>query len=478
MSLGARSFSAARWTTLSNVVRASFQLVQLAVLTRFLLPADYGLMALVMVVISYAALFSDIGLSTAFVQRQHISHEERSSLYWLSVAVGTGLMLLVISTSPLAARLFNEPRLMVLLMLVSTNFLVVALGQQLRIDAEKSLNFRPVALIEITSACGGLAVAVLTAWLGWGVYALVAAAMLSAWLTMLLCWAVLAKGWRPLWRLRWLEVRWFVHFGGGMVINNVINHINSTVDILLGGRLLGATQLGIYSVPRNLVLQIQFMVNPIFTRVGFPVIASIQHDTARVRQVYLKIMNLTATVNAPIYVAMGVFAPEFVQLMLGSEFQETTPLVRVLAAWGLLRSFGNPVGSLLFGMGRVRLSTLWNGGLLFIVPLALWLGSQYDAIGMAWAMAAVMALLFVPTWAILVRPVCGAGLWLYAKQVLIPTLCALVAGLTAWLAVSPWTLPMLRIGGGLIIGLIIYILLSWILNREPINSAFALLNKR
>lgn len=463
---------------MSNITRAGLQLAQLIVLTRFLSPQDYGLMAMVTVVVSYAALFSDMGLSTAFVQRQHVSQEERSSLYWLSVAVGAGLMLLVMAASPLAAYLLDEPLLPSLIALVSTNFLVVALGQQLRMDAEKALNFKPVAVIEVIAAVSGFAIAVTAAWLGWGVHALVIAAMCSAWITMLLSWVVLAQGWRPLWRFRWAEVSWFARFGGGMVANNVINHMNTTVDVLIGGRLLGAAQLGLYSVPRNLILQIQFLVNPIFTRVGFPVIASIQSDKDRVRRVYLKIMNFTASVNAPIYVAIAVFAPEFVQLLFGKAFHDAVPLLRVLAAWGLFRSFGNPIGSLVFGLGRVRLSTLWNLCLLFIIPPTLWLGSGYGAEGMAWAMAGLMFALFVPSWAVLVKPTCNATLWAYSRQVLIPTLCAVLAGGAAWLSVSAFDEPWLRLGSGLAVGVILYAGLLLLLNRELLEFWAELIKQR
>lgn len=478
MSLAQRSISAVRWTTVSNITRAGLQLAQLIVLTRFLSPQEYGLMAMVTVVISYAALFSDMGLSTAFVHRQYIGHEERSSLYWLSVATGGGFMLLVMAGSPIAGFLLHEPQLPGLIALVSTNFLVVALGQQLRMDAEKALNFRPVALIEIVASIGGFMVAVTGARLGWGVHALVAAAMCSAWITMLLSWAALAHGWRPLWRLRWAEVSWFVNFGGGMVANNVINHINTTLDVLVGGRLLGATQLGLYSVPRNLILQIQLLVNPIFTRVGFPVIASIQNDKEQIRQVYLKIMNLTASINAPIYVAIAVFAPEFVQLLFGTAFRDAVPLLRVLAIWGLFRSFGNPVGSLIFGLGRVRLSTLWNLGLFLLIFPALWFSSDYGATGMAWAMTGITVGLFIPSWAILIKPTCGATLVEYSRQVLIPTLCAALGGGAAWLSVSALSLPWPRLGLGLTVGAFIYALSSWLLNRELLEMGLNFLKHR
>jgi O-antigen/teichoic acid export membrane protein len=445
------------------------QLMQVAVLARFLSPSDYGLMAMVTVVLSYAALFSDMGLSAAFVQRQQISHEERSSLYWLSVTVGAVLMLLVMAISPLAALFFNEPQLLPLMLLVSTNFLVIALGQQLRMDAEKSLNFRPIALIEILASLFGFSIAALTAWLDWGVYALVFSAMTSAWLTMIMSWLVLARGWRPAWRLRWGEVSWFLQFGGTMVLNNVINHVNATIDLVIGGRMLGASQLGLFSVPRNLMMQTQGMINPIFTRVGFPLIASIQHDKERVKQVYLKTMNMTASVNAPIYVAIAVFAPEIVWLLLGPNWSDAAPLMRVLALWGLLRSFGNPVGSLLFGLGHVNLAAKWNAGLLLIVPPVVWAGSRFDAIGMAWAMAGLMAILFIPGWAFLIKSTCGARLSEYTREIMKPLACALISAVPAIVIKN-------QLGDGLVVSSLAFLLCAamYLISSLFINQDFIL----
>lgn len=478
LSLHIRTFTAARWTAATTAARVGFQIAQIAVLSRFLSPQDFGLMAMVTVVLSYAALLSDMGLSTAYVQRQKVSHEERSSLFWLSVLVGGVLMLLVMMISPFAAIFFNEPRLLGLMVLASTNFLVVALGQQLRMMAEKELNFRPVALIEISASLVGFGVAVLMATFGWGVYSLVAAAMVTAWFTMLLSWLLLSNRWRPAFRLKWLEIRWFVRFGGGMVINNIINHINSTLDLLLVGRLLGATQLGLYSLPRNITLQIQYVVNPIFTRVGFPVIASIQNERMNVARVYLKIMNLTAFINAPIHVAFVAFAPEIVQLLMGDKFQDSVPLLRVLAAWCLLRSFGNPIGSLLFGLGRIKLSLYWNLCLLLVIPPALWMSARYGAIGMAWALVGIMGTAFIPGWAILVKPTCGATLHSYSRQVFVPSLCAAVAGGAAWLFVSLFTEQWIRLILGGVIGFVVYGALSWFFNRDAMILGLSFVKRR
>ncbi|MDA3878624.1 MAG: MOP flippase family protein, partial [Halothiobacillus sp.] len=334
-----------RWTTTAAVARALLQLAQVAVLARLLAPEDYGLMAMVAVVLGFATVFTDLGVNSAYVQRQEVTPEQRSSLFWLNVAMGGGLTLLVLSCSPLLAGFFGDERLTPLLMLAASTFVITALGQQVRMTAEKALDFRPLVLTEITSAVVGFAAAVSAAYTGWGVYALILGAIVNAVAATVLAWLFLARGWRPMWRFQWADVRSFLGFGGALVANNIVNEFNRSIDLLLGGRMLAASALGLYSLPRQIVFQIQGMVNPIITRVGFPLIAQVQADIPKVRSIYLKTLNMTAATNAPLYVGIAFFAPEVVSIMLGDKWLAATDLLRLLAIWGFLRSTGNPVGS-------------------------------------------------------------------------------------------------------------------------------------
>ena len=83
MTLKHRAYSAVRWTTAGTVARALLQLAQVAVLARLLSSADYGLMAMVSVVLNFARIFADMGVNSAYVQRQYVTQEQRSSLFWL-----------------------------------------------------------------------------------------------------------------------------------------------------------------------------------------------------------------------------------------------------------------------------------------------------------------------------------------------------------------------------------------------------------
>jgi O-antigen/teichoic acid export membrane protein len=445
--------------------RAGLGFLQVAILARLLEPADFGMMAIVAAVIAFAQIFSDMGVSNAIVHHQRVSQEELSSLYWLNVLAGAGMTLLLLFASPLIAWFYGAPSLQPLLMVVSISFLVVAIAQQLRVVAEKELRFAELARIELAAAIFGFVTAV--AWaLNWpSVFALVAGMIASNLLTTILSWRSLANGWRPMRRLKLAEIRHFLGFGGYTMANNLVNTFNMQADIFIGGRFLSAPALGVYSLPRDLSLRVAGIINPIVTRVGLPVMAKAQHDQTFLKNVYLKTLRMTASVNFPIYLALAVFAPEVVALLFGPQWGDAVPLLRILALWGLLRSTGNPVGSLIFAVGRADLAFKWNLAMLLVVAPVLWFGVQHGDKGMVIALLAMAVVLAVPGWYVLVRPLCGAGFTEYFQQLLTPLMVGLLSSSIAYVAISPFGDIGVRLGLGLSIGGLSYLILSRLFNR-------------
>lgn len=474
MSLRRKTFTAVRWTTVSSASKALLSVASITVLARLLVPDDYGLIAMVSAVMGFAGLFADLGANSAFVQRQDITQEQRSSLFWLNVSMSAGMAILVIVLSPLFAQFFGDPRLAPLMMLSSTTFVLVALGQQVKMSAEKELDFKIIVIIEISAVFIGFVTAVLAALSGWGVYSLVASGIVGSAAATVFYWIIVARGWRPMWRLRLNDIRSFLGFGSAIVADNIVNYINRTVDIFIGGRLLGVTELGLYSVPRTLVLQLSGMVNSIVTRVGFPLIAKVQSDTTQVRSIYLKTLNMTAAFNAPLYVGIAFFAPDIVAIVLGPGWDRSGALLRILALWGGLRATGNPVGSLLYGMGRAGLSLKWNLSLLLIVPPVVWIGSEKGPEGMAWALLFLQIGLFIPAWYFLVRPLCHARLLEYSIAALRPFFLAGLAIAIAYGVASQSESAYFRVIIGVSIAAPLYFSLSYVGNREWVAAMMEL----
>jgi O-antigen/teichoic acid export membrane protein len=465
MYLKGRAFSAVRWTAAAAVARGGLQIIQLVVMARLLAPEDFALNAMVSVILSFGVVFADMGLNSAYVQRPDVSLEQRSSLFWLNLMVSGGMTVLVFASGPLFATFFGDGRLAPLLMVASATFIINGLGQQVRLSAEKALEFRAVMLVEMFAALAGFTAALAAAMVGLGAYSLVLGGLFSAAFGTALAWSWLSAGWRPLRHFSPSDVRPFLGFGAATVGDAIVNQIHRNIDIFLGGRMLVSAQLGIYSVPRDLVLRQQSMVNPIVTRVGFPLVAQVQNNPSKVRTIYLKTLSMTASVNAPVYAGLVFFAPEVVGLLFDAEWAGAIELLPILAFWGFLRSNTNPVGSLLMGLGRARLSFQWNLGLLFIIVPVLFVFSRYGAVGLAWGLFVLQLVSYIPVWRVLVFPLCGVHFLEYMDATLRPFVVALMAVAVTFFCVSYLKEPLVRLAIGVAFSVFFYLFLSYWFNR-------------
>lgn len=467
MSLRSETFSAVRWTTLASIGRTLLQFAQVAILARMLARADFGLMAIVVAVTAFMQVFTDLGVSTAIIHYQEISQSQLSSLYWLNVTVGLILTVLLMAASPLISGfLFHQPALQPILMIISVNFLFLAAGQQLRVMAEKTLQFYVLAKVEMLATAGGCATAIVWAWCSPTVYALVAGVLASSFLQVLLLWLLASQGWRPELRIRLREIDRFLKFGAYTMGGNLLNSLHRQADVLIGGRFFSAATLGSYSLPRSLSVNLIGVTNPIITRVGLPVMAKTQHDTSFLKSVYLKTMRMTASVNTPVFLVCAIFPKDVTLLVFGAKWTSSAPLLVYLALYGMFRSFINPVGSLLFAVGRADMQFRWDlANVLLAFPL-LWVASHFGIAGLAAGQLLLTAGLLIPGWYFLVRPHCGAGLGEYLLTLLSPLSAAFVAVLAGYLAVSHLSNPLWRLGGAVLVATPVYLAASWVVNRS------------
>ena len=142
------------WNGLSTLLTSAFQILQVSILSNFLSPTAFGIMAMAMVVIGFAQAFNDIGVSNAIIQRQDTTIEKLSSLYWLQIGLGCILFIFMLLITPMTVRFFSEPALTGVMMLTSLTFLVAPVGQIFQILMQKELEFKKLALIDISVFAG------------------------------------------------------------------------------------------------------------------------------------------------------------------------------------------------------------------------------------------------------------------------------------------------------------------------------------
>jgi O-antigen/teichoic acid export membrane protein len=267
-------------------------------------------------------------------------------------------------------------------------------------------------------------------------------------------------------------------YGGFLAAEGLASNLVRQSDVFVGGLFLNAGSIGLYSVPRDLNMRIAMIVNPIITRIGFPLMSRMKSDKPRLRVLYLQALKMTASVNFPIYLAMVILAPDIVQLLYGARWAAATPYLRILAAWGLIRSLGNPVGSLLYATGRAEFAFWWNVGLLAVSAAAFWLGSiLYGVMGLTLAALLIQVLLFWPIWKFMVHPACGASFRDYMTNIAPPLLVGVTASSLAWLSVGPLDPGLERLVMGCTVGGVAYGALSLIFNRTWADAMREILSR-
>ncbi|QYA03909.1 MOP flippase family protein [Rhizobium sp. B21/90] len=466
MSVKKEAFSAVRWTTFATVGRVILQTLQLIILARLISPQDFGMMAMILSVTAFIQLFGDLGVSTTIIYSREISKEVLSTLYWLNLVMGALLSGFVWIASPSVARFYGTPGLEIPLSLAGSSFFLLAIGQQAKVLAEKRLAFRPIAMVELTSATISTVLAILVAYFGGGVYSLVVAVTALAAGNSLLYWLFVRDGWLPTLHFRFREALPNVKSGLYLLGASLANTATLQADVMIVGRMLGSATLGFYTVPRELSLKVMLATNPIVTRVGTPLIAKAQGDKALLCKIYLATIRMTSAINFPIYAAIAAFRNETVHIVLGPNWAQSADLLGLMAIWGMFRALGNPVGSLLYGTGHSRLALYQALAVTAIIIPTIYVGGLWGSTGVVIALTGFYILFVFAVWLFVVRRITGAGFLEYTLQWVVPLLVTVLSLGVALLASYRLPTDVARLAIGLPVGGIAYLAFSWLLNRQ------------
>jgi O-antigen/teichoic acid export membrane protein len=444
------------------------------ILARLLAPEDFGLMAMAGVATAVATLLADLGLGSALMHFPRPERRTLSTIYWLSLGMSIFLAgAFALAASPVAL-VYGQPELVPLLWWLSLAFPLGALGQLFRVMAEKELQFPRLARHEILASLLGFLAALAVAASGGGVFAFVAGTLAAAAAGSVLAWLRLSAGIRPTLEFSLGGALPFLRFGLHRVGGTLWNTLSLQADVFIAGLHSSPATIALYTVPREQCLRISnTVVNPVVTRVGLPVMTRLQGDTVALRSVYLQTLRMTASMNFPLYALLVMFPGEIIVLLLGAQWHDAAFYLRLFALWGLIRSTGNPSGSLIFAVGMARRAHLWNLALLVAIVPPLWLAAGSGLPILAWVMCLMQVIIYVLAWRFLVLPACGVGFIEYNRQLAPPFLVTLLAAVLTYFATQPMP-AILRLPVGAILLASLYLLLSWKFNAVWLRAMIEL----
>jgi len=366
---------------LAQVFKFIISMTATVVLARLLTPQDYGIISMVVVVTGFIAMFKDVGLATATVQRQEINHQQISTLFWINLGLGVAITCLTFLLAPLVAWFYGDPRLTAVTMALAISFIFGGLLVQHDALLRRQMRFMVLAVIDVFSLLSAPLVAIPLAWSGAGYWALVFGQLATSVTYAIGVW--IACRWRPGPPVRGAGTRSMLSFGANLTGYGVVNYFSRNFDKFLIGRIWGARQLGLYTRAYQLMLlPIENLSTP-FDGVALTTLSKLIDSPDRYRRAYQRLLEKVAILTMPLVALMMASSDWFVFLILGPQWTETGRIFALLALVGLMEPITNTVGWLMISQRRTQEVFRWGIIDATITGASVIIGLPWGAVGVA-----------------------------------------------------------------------------------------------
>lgn len=364
---------------------------------RLLDPAAFGLIAMIMPVLSLVQIFNELGLTQATVQREEITQDELTALFWINVAISGGLAALMALAAPLVAMFYDEPRLIAVTVCSASLLLLSGVSAQQIALMNRWMQYRVLAVIDVACVVASVVAGVGGAALGLGYWSLVLMQAASSATIAALAWAL--SDWRPSRPRRGADVRALLRFGGHLTASNALGYAENNLGNILLGRLGGQVALGLYDRAFKLVIVPWWQISLPVSRVAVALLSRLRRAEPLYVRAHCQMMQGVLLTAVPGLVWAAMTAGLLVPMVLGQDWADAAPVVADLALAATLMPFGLGAYWLYISQGRVREQLRWSFVSAAAVILAMLLGVHWGPVGIARCYAALSIVIQgAPTW--------------------------------------------------------------------------------
>ena len=343
-----KGIKAFTWTFFGKVGAQGMSFIVSVFLARLLEPADFGLIAMVMVIFGLATVFTDVGLGAALIQRRRVLPIHYSSVFYFNITIGSILTLATYYSASWISRFYEMEELIALIQVMSLLFVVASLSSVQNTLLHKNLEYALLTKIGIfSSLISGLA-GITMAYTGYGVWSLVAQLLLNGLVYNIVVWSI--STWSPslTFSLKALTQLW--SFGFRIFLSGMLDAIFTRLDFLIIGKLFPPATLGYMQRAKSLNnMVVQFSSSSLMT-VLFPILSKVKNDLARYQNIIVRILGVICFVVFMLVGGLYVISGELIVFLFSEKWLPSVELFKILA----LSGFSYPISALLVNILKSR----------------------------------------------------------------------------------------------------------------------------
>jgi O-antigen/teichoic acid export membrane protein len=394
------------------------------VLANLLSPADYGLMALAMMVIGFIGFLNEVGIGAAIVQKENLTQSEVNGCFAIALLISIVLFGATVLASGIIADFFKSAQLEAMISVLAIDFIFGAISTVPLAFLRKKMNFRAISFLTIFNVVFQSAINLYLVTTGHGVWSLVWGFVASSFVTSV--GAFMLSDWRPKGRYGLREATGLVVYGLHVTLSRLFWYLYTNADKAIIGRLLGPKSLGIYDMAFSLATLPSSQVTSLVVNVASPLFSTLQKDHARLNSVILKLTRAVTYATYPALIGMLACSRELILVTLGPKWMDVLIPFSALCLTGLIKSIDPLLTQALTSTGHVKKVTFYTGMCGVLMSLALVAGALLDGLrGVSLTWVAIYPLLSIK----LLNDVCcltGMKIRDYYKN-LFPALVASIA---------------------------------------------------
>lgn len=316
------------WSFLERFSVQGITFTVMIIMARMLTPQDYGLIGMLTVFIAISQTLIDSGFSQALIRKQERTEVDNSTVFYFNIGIGLFLYLILFFFAPVIANFYNEPQLTpitrVIGLSVTFNSLAVVQRALLTIDIDFRTQAKASLIAAIISGITGISMA----YLGFGVWSIVAQQLSNLGLnTLLLCFF---SKWRPLWIYSWTSFKELFTFGSKLLASGIIDTVYRNVYLIVIGRIFKASDLGYYTRAQQFSEFPSSNLTGILQRVTYPVFCTIQDDDERLASVYRRFLKISAFVIFPLMTGLAAIAKPLILVLLKEQWIFSATLLQII----------------------------------------------------------------------------------------------------------------------------------------------------
>jgi len=322
------------WTFLEQIFRIGIQTITTLILAWFLLPEDFGLMAMIAVFSAMAHSLMDSGFSQALIRKKEVSQTDYSTAFYTNLVLGLLVYALLFVSAPFIANFYDETRLIVLVRVVGLVVIINSFQLVQVADITRKLNFKVQFKVALPSAIFSGVVATFMAAMGFGVWSLVAQMLISSFVATALYWII--NKWRPSKDFSVKSFNEMFGFGSKLLASGLIDTAFQNVYIIIIGKLFSATLVGYYFFADGIQQLVVMQLTGAVQKVTYPALSSIQDDNTALKAFYRRIIQVVTYIVFPCMIALVLLAKPLFSLILKEDWLPAVPYLQLLCIAGLL----------------------------------------------------------------------------------------------------------------------------------------------